>query len=228
VDLLKDKLLFEGPVRDLVETVLQNEVDQEQLPKHLESAMRSLRTKLIDDEKAFALIKGSDLKEITEYGRAVHAEMDAILTCARMGIKVKDMVLFTTTFPCHNCTRHVIASGISRVVYIEPYPKSKSKDLHEDAITFDVDDAEKTGKIPFVPFVGIGPRRYLDFFSLQLSTGYDIERKAKGGGEPAEWNWGTHKGPRVPMRAYSYLEREAKLIDERSQQLKRILEDIDG
>ncbi len=227
VERLKEKLFFEESIKTLVEAVLRSEIGERELHEHLESAMRAVRSQLINETTAIGLIESSDLKEITEYGRGVHAEMDAILTCARIGIGVKGKILFTTTFPCHNCTRHVIASGISKVVYIEPYPKSKSKDLHEDAITFDLEDAEKTGKIPFVPFVGIGPRRYLDFFSLQLSTGYDIERKAKDG-KPAEWSWRIHKGPRVPMRAYSYIEREEKLISERSQQLKRILEESRG
>ncbi|MDN3612645.1 hypothetical protein QWZ16_23945 [Vibrio ostreicida] len=26
-------------------------------------------------------------------------------------------------FPCHNCAKHIVASGIKRVVYVEPYPK---------------------------------------------------------------------------------------------------------
>ena len=30
-------------------------------------------------------------------------------------------------FPSHNCTRRIIAAGIGRVVYIEPYPKSNAK-----------------------------------------------------------------------------------------------------
>jgi deoxycytidylate deaminase len=72
--------------------------------------------------------------DITEYGRAVHAEMDALLTCARSGVSPTGAILYTTTFPCHNCTRHVIAAGIERVIYIEPYAKSRAEELHEDAI----------------------------------------------------------------------------------------------
>src|SRR5581483_12276571 len=37
--------------------------------------------------------------DITEYGRAVHAEMDALLTCARSGVSPVGGTLYTTTFP---------------------------------------------------------------------------------------------------------------------------------
>lgn len=167
-------------------------------------------------------IDASDLREISEYGRAVHAEMDTILTCARLGVSTKERFLFTTTFPCHNCTRHIIASGIKRVVYIEPYPKSKAKDLHSDAICFDESEAKESGKIPFVPFVGIGPRRYLDLFSLQLTTGRSPERRGADG-KPVHWDKHSHQGPRVTMEPYSYLEREEKVLDENKAKLSRLI-----
>src|ERR1035441_9924393 len=81
------------------------------------------------------LLKNSGLFDMTEYGRAVHAEMDALLTCARSGISPRNGTLYTTTFPCHNCTRHLVAAGIRRVVYIEPYPKSKATKLTRTQLT---------------------------------------------------------------------------------------------
>ena len=35
----------------------------------------------------------------------------------------------------------------------------------------------RTTRRPFEPFVGIGPRRFFDLFSLKLSAGYRVERK---------------------------------------------------
>ncbi|HWZ44291.1 MAG TPA: anti-phage dCTP deaminase [Candidatus Saccharimonadales bacterium] len=224
IEKLKSKLFFSSSVRTLFENAFKDETSEAEVGRRVNAALEKNKTALLESDEAAALIEASDLKEITEYGRSVHAEMDAILTCARLGISVKGRILFTTTFPCHNCTRHIIGAGICKVVYIEPYPKSKAKDLHDDSITFGLEDAEKTGRIPFVPFVGVGPRRYLDFFSLQLSAGYDIERKAKDG-IPTDWSWDSHNGPRVAMLPYTYLEREAKVINERSQQLKKLLED---
>ncbi len=67
------------------------------------------------------------IMDLTEYGRVVHAEMCAICDAARLGRSTKNTVLFCTTFPCHNCTKHILAAGIRKVVYMEPYPKSRAK-----------------------------------------------------------------------------------------------------
>jgi deoxycytidylate deaminase len=227
VNKLESKLLTEKAIRPLLNTALAAHVPESKLSEALDVAVEALKKEYASRPVAVRAVEQSDFREITEYGRAVHAEMDALLTCARLGISVKGRILYTTTFPCHNCTRHIVAAGISGLFYIEPYPKSKSKDLHDDAITFDLEDAEKSGKIPFLPFIGVGPRRYLDFFSLHLTTGRDIERKTKDG-KPVKWSWREHTGPHVPMLPYSYLEREEKAIDERKNALKKLLEEKNG
>lgn len=154
-------------------------------------------------EQLRSALAATGLTDLTEFGRSVHAEMEALLACARTGRSPREATLFTTTFPCHNCCRHIIASGVRKVVYIEPYAKSKAPILHDDAIT--VDDLQD-GKIPFVPFVGIGPRRYFDLFSLTLSTGYPIGRKDEGRVIP----WVRHQAPpRLQLQPSSYLDREA-------------------
>jgi deoxycytidylate deaminase len=94
-----------------------------------------------------------------DYGRVVHAEMCAICDAARLGRSIKGSTIYCTTFPCHNCTKHIIASGIKRVVYMEPYPKSKAKDLHANEIEIEKESKEK---VSFVPFLGISPFRYRD------------------------------------------------------------------
>lgn len=68
-------------------------------------------------------IKDSQLMDILEFGRVIHAEMSAISDAARLGRATQDAILFSTTFPCHMCAKHVVASGIRRVVFLEPYPK---------------------------------------------------------------------------------------------------------
>lgn len=213
VEKLDSKLLTASNILPIIRNVIDNlpvqaeSVDADRLAaEQVEKNSSSLAS--LDD--VYSSLQSSDLRDITEYGRAVHGEMDAILTCARLGIGVQGKYLFVTTFPCHNCTRHIIASGIKKVYYIEPYPKSKARDLHSDAICFDEREAKKTGKIPFLPFVGIGPRRYLDLFSLDLSSGRVIERKDETGIPvvPAR----STRPPRVPMAPLSYLEREDKLL----------------
>jgi deoxycytidylate deaminase len=118
------------------------------------------RKKQRPHEKDGALAS-SLVMDLTEYGRVVHAEMCAICDAARLGRNVKGATLFCTTFPCHNCTKHILAAGIKRVVYMEPYPKSRAKDLHQNEI-----EIEKTtpGRVSFVPFLGISPFRYRDIF----------------------------------------------------------------
>jgi deoxycytidylate deaminase len=156
------------------------------------------------------LLKNSRLMDISEYGRAVHAEMDALLTCARIGVSPVGGALFTTTFPCHNCTRHLIAAGIKQVIYIEPYPKSLASKLHRDSIelpgTHAFDKPSGRPRIPFEPFLGIGPRRFYDLFSMRLSAGYPIKRKREDG-RISRWKR-DECSPRIQMLPTSYTHRE--------------------
>lgn len=104
------------------------------------------------------------LGSIIEYSRAIHAEMEAILNIARSGkVSTLGAVMYTTTYPCHNCARHIIASGISRVVYIEPYEKSLAMKLHSDAISI---DETSSGKVLFENFQGVSPTRYTTLFAF--------------------------------------------------------------
>lgn len=157
-------------------------------------------------KEARPLLRETLMSDVTEFGRSVHAEMDAIIAAGRTGVSFGASTLFTTTFPCHTCTRHIIAAGVKRVVYIEPYPKSLAKELHSDAITISRSQERGDKRIPFEPFLGIGPRRFFDLFSLKLSSGYAIERKLNG--SVVEWDQRRDSKPRVPMAPTSYLERE--------------------
>lgn len=117
----------------------------------------------VDTEKlADELYKESEIKSLIEYSRAIHAEMDAILSLATGGSGVpNDCTMYTTTFPCHNCARHIIAAGITKVVYIEPYEKSLALALHDDALSH----AESHSKVWLKPFQGVSPGRYQAFFA---------------------------------------------------------------
>ncbi|MBF4381564.1 deoxycytidylate deaminase, partial [Vibrio anguillarum] len=161
----------------------------------------------LPDEKAKdtlrELLHSSKIKDITEYGRVVHAEMEAILACARSDISTKDAELYCTTFPCHNCAKHIVASGIKRVVYVEPYPKSKALDFHSDSITLELDGEEG---VKFEPFVGVGPRSFYDLFSTNLGAGYPIKRKDPSG-NTVSWNENSAI-LRMQMLSTSYIERE--------------------
>ena len=163
-----------------------------------------------------AALRTTPLKDLTEYGRSVHAEMDAISTCARTGQSARDATLFVTTFPCHNCARHIIASGVARVVFVEPYAKSRAELLHEDDIK--VGGPADPGPSPRVLFEhhrGIGPRRYVDYFSMNLSDGYTMIRKGKSG-DLVQWN-PREAAPRTALPEYGYKQIErvmgSELVD---------------
>lgn len=98
---------------------------------------------------------------LTEFTRDVHAESAAIVTAARLGRSVRRSTLCVTTFPCHNCAKHILAAGVSRVVYIEPYAKSYAAEFYRDSIEL---EQEHPKKVSFLPFSGIAPRRFLEWF----------------------------------------------------------------
>ena len=122
----------------------------------------------------------SRVGDLIEFSRAVHAEMHAILNAGKVGFgDLSKTVLYCTTYPCHSCARHIVASGISEVYFIEPYPKSQAERLHSDAITHDEGASEK---LKILAFEGVAPNRYLDFFSIKndrkINGNYNKEDKA--------------------------------------------------
>jgi len=130
--------------------------------KHTKNGLTNLVDSLLLGEDA-SVLEDAQIKDILEFGRIVHAEMAAITDASRRGIPLQDTTLYCTTFPCHLCARLIIASGIKRVVYIEPYPKSKTEELYEDSVVVDRPDG-CSSKVKFESFMGIAPRRYMDFF----------------------------------------------------------------
>lgn len=113
-----------------------------------------------------APLKKSQIMDTLEYGRAVHAEMSALAAALRLGLSVKHANFYCTTFPCHNCAKHIVAAGIEHVIYLEPYAKSYAGDLYPDAIRVDSGrDSEE--KVSFRQFIGITPLRYRSLFAKE-------------------------------------------------------------
>ena len=59
--------------------------------------------------------KSSDNELETKYPYVVHAEPNAILNCTS---SLKGATLYVTLFPCNECAKLIIQSGIKRVVYM--------------------------------------------------------------------------------------------------------------
>lgn len=122
--------------------------------------------------QALEAVSKSDARNLIEFSRSVHAEMEAIVSVAREGKGATvGGTLFTTTYPCHNCARHIVAAGIERVVFIEPYSKSLALALHHDSIT----EIDEPKRVRFQQYEGFAPTAALRIFS---SAGR--ERKVAG------------------------------------------------
>jgi cytidine deaminase len=162
-------------------------------------------------DQFFASLKGSRLANLTEFGRTVHAEMAALLDAARRGSPVAGQKLFTTTFPCHNCARHIIAAGIDEVIYREPYEKSLASELHKDAIA--VDPADLDDRIVFRRFVGVGPPRYLSLFEMR--------KRKNASGKKIDWSPET-ASPRLITTGTAYLTNEEDFLLGFSDVIRRV------
>jgi deoxycytidylate deaminase len=121
---------------------------------------------IIDDrkkQKTLQALQKSDIRNLIEFSRAVHAEMEAIIAVGRNGKSgLRGSTLYSTTFPCHNCARHIVASGIHRVIYIEPYTKSLAINLHEDAIS--ISESDIGSKVVFLQYEGVAPKNMIRMF----------------------------------------------------------------
>jgi deoxycytidylate deaminase len=173
--------------------------------------------KYIDNEK----IQDSQFMDALEYGRIVHAEMSALMAAAPLGVSVRRGTLYGTAFPCHMCAKHIISAGLSRVVFLEPYPKSLASDLHSDAIQIEGGDRGKYQSYPsvqFEHFYGISPRRYRELFERG-------RRKGKNGkfqnyiGDPPR--------PIVDYKAPFYASLEGFVIEQAPQIFGRISKDVE-
>lgn len=115
-----------------------------------------------DDEKA---LNGGMIRDLLEFGRVIHAEMNAICDASRFGRPTFGGTLYCTTLPCHMCSRHIVASGISRVIYLEPYHKSLARELYPDSIAFDDGIDPPVGRVHFASFTGVTPQAFPTVFS---------------------------------------------------------------
>lgn len=147
----------------------------------IEKIKRSISTSSKDDNiesLVSDILENSRVGSLIEFGRAVHAEADALASAARLGRSSVGADLFCTTFPCHLCAKQIVSSGIRSVTFIEPYPKSLAEELHGDAISV---EHKVKGKVHFKPFIGVAPRRYAQLFSDIDFTGERIKRKRGDG-----------------------------------------------
>lgn len=159
---------------------------------------------IVDD-----ILPGTQIAGLLEFGRSVHAEMAAIVDAAFRGVSIRNCTLYTTTFPCHLCAKHIVAAGIKDVVYIEPFPKSRASELYLDF------GGER--EVDFRSFVGVAPRQYMQLFSVTEET----PRKDNKTGEVIPWISRT-ASPRYSERREFYGEREREDSDNYDEMVDRL------
>ncbi len=67
-----------------------------------------------DDD--FPWIRSAEREEDTKYPYVVHAELNAILNAG--GKDLRGSRIYVALFPCNECAKSIIQSGISEVVYL--------------------------------------------------------------------------------------------------------------
>ena len=68
-----------------------------------------------------------------ELCRALHAEQNAIIQAAKLGVSIDGATLYCTHQPCSVCAKMIINAGIQRVVYQEGYPDAFSLEIFKEA-----------------------------------------------------------------------------------------------
>jgi deoxycytidylate deaminase len=157
-------------------------------------------------------LRGGRIGDLLEFGRIAHAEMSAICTAARRGTALGGSVMYTTTYPCHECARLIIATGIRKVVYVDPYPKSQVQEMFRDEVS--EGRSACPGTVVFEPFEGVAPRLFRQVFRMPPRP------RDKTTGRYAEWD-ATKSKPRLladsvipplePMETYVIQEFAARL-----------------
>lgn len=166
----RDQML-EDRARGIKEGVLTELIERLKHQRWLTDSFMGRKTKDLADD-LYPHLKGTQFLDIGEFGRTVHAEMAALIDAARRGVAVDGHSMYVTTFPCHNCAKHIIAAGIRRVIYLEPYPKSRTEYLHGEEVDLDaLPGNEQDVRVAFYPFTGIAPRQYRQLFSMSMRGG---------------------------------------------------------
>ena len=64
---------------------------------------------------------------------AVHAEQNAIIQAAKLGVNIDGSTLYCTHQPCILCAKMIVNAGIVRVVYHSGYPDDFALNIFKEA-----------------------------------------------------------------------------------------------
>ena len=68
-----------------------------------------------------------------ELCRALHAEQNAIIQAAKLGISTEGATIYITLQPCVICAKMLINAGIKKIVHKGEYPDELSRKMLEEA-----------------------------------------------------------------------------------------------
>ena len=68
-----------------------------------------------------------------ELCRALHAEQNAIIQAAKIGVSTEGAIIYITTQPCVICAKMIINAGIKKVVYKASYPDEMAMNMLEES-----------------------------------------------------------------------------------------------
>lgn len=68
-----------------------------------------------------------------ELCRALHAEQNAIIQAANLGVAIEGSTLYCTTAPCSLCAKMLINAGVIRVVFAGEYPDEMAIEFFKQA-----------------------------------------------------------------------------------------------
>lgn len=157
----------------------------------------------------------NEIGSITEYKRSTHAEMAALLDAARRGVAVRDCTMYVNTFPCHTCTKHLIAAGILKVVFLHPYTKSKAREMYKNMINLGLFwDESSNMRIIFEPFLGVSPNRFMMAFANDKETRLEKDADGKETGRPIKWKLSENSVAKklIARPPHSYISREWEIV----------------
>ncbi|EKK20287.1 dCMP deaminase [Fructilactobacillus florum 8D] len=91
--------------------------------------------------------------------RTIHAEMNAILQCAKFGESTDGAVIYVTDFPCLQCTKMLLQAGITAIKYVreyhnDPYAEQLLQKKQVQATQVMIDQ-QQFDNLPFADYLSI-------------------------------------------------------------------------
>ncbi|HET6873107.1 MAG TPA: ComE operon protein 2 [Sporolactobacillaceae bacterium] len=91
--------------------------------------------------------------------RTIHAEMNALLQCAKFGVATQNAEIYVTHYPCLQCCKAIIQAGIKKVFYATDYKNSpyavdlfKSAEVETIKVPYEsvIEESQGEDKLQFI------------------------------------------------------------------------------